>query len=114
MKARTLVVAFSLLFVASALAGPEKLSPELQAWFEDVSPILTGTERAVFQKLQTNAEREKFVRFFWRMKDPYPDTAENEFQKEYVERVQFADQNFGRHSSKRGSQTDRGFFYLVL
>lgn len=114
MKARALGVAFSILLVASALAGPEKLSPELQAWFEDVSPILTRTERAVFQKLQTNAEREKFVRFFWRMRDPLPDTTANEFQKGYEERVRFADQNFGHYSPKRGSQTDRGYYYLVL
>jgi len=114
MKTRTLVVAFSLLLAATALAGPEKLSPELRTWLEDVSPILTRTERAVFQKLQTNAEREKFVRFFWRMRDPLPDTTVNEFQKEYEERVRFADQNFGHYSPKRGSQTDRGFFYLVL
>lgn len=114
MKARTLGIAFSILFVASALAGPEKLSPELQVWLEDVSPILTRTERAVFQKLQTNAEREKFVRFFWRMRDPLPDTTANEFQKEYEGRVRFADQNFGHYSPKRGSQTDRGYYYLVL
>jgi GWxTD domain-containing protein len=114
MKARALGVAFSILFVASALAGPEKLSPELKVWLEDVSPILTRTERAVFQKLQTNAEREKFVRFFWRMRDPLPDTTANEFQKEYEERVRFADQNFGRSSPKRGSQTDRGYYYLAL
>ena len=107
-------MAFSILFVASALAAQEKLSLELQAWLEDVSPILTRTERAVFKKLQTNAEREKFVRFFWRMRDPLPDTTANEFQKEYEERVRFADQNFGRSSPKRGSQTDRGYYYLVL
>jgi GWxTD domain-containing protein len=114
MRARALGVAFSILFVASALAAQEKLSLELQAWLEDVSPILTRTERAVFKKLQTNAEREKFVRFFWRMRDPLPDTTANEFQKEYEERVRFADQNFGRSSPKRGSQTDRGYYYLVL
>ncbi len=114
MKTRTLVAAFSLILAATAMAGPEKLSPGLRTWLEDVSPILTRTERAVFQKLQTNAEREKFVRFFWRMRDPLPDTTVNEFQKEYEERVRFADQNFGRSSPKRGSQTDRGFFYLVL
>ena len=114
MKARALGVAFSILLVASALAGPEKLSPELQAWLEDVSPIITRTERAVFVKLQTNAEREKFVRFFWRMRDPLPDTTANEFQKEYEERVRFTDQNFGHYSPKRGSQTDRGYYYLVL
>jgi GWxTD domain-containing protein len=114
MKARALGVVFSILLAANALAGLEKLSPELQAWLEDVSPILTRTERAVFKKLQTNAEREKFVRFFWRMRDPAPDTTENEFQKEYAERVRFADQTFGRDSPKRGSRTDRGQIYLVL
>jgi GWxTD domain-containing protein len=98
----------------AAAAAVEKLSPEMQRWLEDVSPILTRTERAVFNKLQTNADRAKFVRFFWRMRDPYPDTAENEFQKEYEERVRYADQNFGHYSPKRGSQTDRGYFYVVL
>ncbi len=116
-KPGILVLSLSLLAVTAALsAAPqaEKLSPDLQTWLEDVSPILTKTERAVFNRLQTNADRTKFVRFFWRMRDPYPDTAENEFQKEYEERVRFADQSFGHYSPKRGSQTDRGYFYVVL
>jgi GWxTD domain-containing protein len=104
----------AVLLAGNALAAAEKLSPDLQLWFEDVSPILTKAERAVFKKLQTNADRAKFVRFFWRMRDPYPDTEANEFKKEYEERVRFADQNFGHYSPRRGSQTDRGFFYVVL
>jgi GWxTD domain-containing protein len=114
MKKRSLSVVLALLFATSVQAGPEKLSPELQAWLEDVSPIITKTEREVFLKLQTNADREKFRRFFWRMRDPAPDTSENEFQKEYLERIRFADQTFGRDSPRRGSQTDRGKIYLVL
>jgi GWxTD domain-containing protein len=104
----------AVLLAGNALAAAEKLSPELQRWLEDVSPILTKAERAVFSKLQTNLDRAKFVRFFWRMRDPLPDTTENEFQREYEERIRFADQNFGHYSPKRGSQTDRGFFYVVL
>jgi GWxTD domain-containing protein len=103
-----------LLFAAGARAAGEKPSPELARWLEDVSPILTKIERTVFLKLQTNADRAKFVRFFWRMRDPLPDTAANEFQKEYEDRVLFADRNFGHFSPKRGSQTDRGFYYLLL
>ena len=116
-KPGILVLSLSLLAATVALAAApkaEKLSPELQTWLEDVSPILTKIERAVFNRLQANADRAKFVRFFWRMRDPYPDTAENEFQKEFEERVRFADQNFGHYSPKRGSQTDRGYFYVVL
>jgi len=102
------------LLSASLVAASEKLSPDLERWLEDVGPILTKTERSVFLKLGTNADRAKFVRLFWRMRDPRPDTALNEFQKEYEGRIRFADQNFGHFSPKRGSQTDRGFFYVLL
>ncbi len=108
------VLAAALLLSSFLPAAPEKPSPELARWLEDVAPILTRAERSVFRNLQTNADRAKFVRLFWRMRDPLPDTDENEFQREYEERVRFADQTFGRTSHKRGSQTDRGYFYLVL
>jgi GWxTD domain-containing protein len=85
-----------------------------RAWLEDVTPVITKTERDVFLKLRTDAERDKFIRFFWRQRDPLPDTSENEYYKEYMERVRFADRNFGHYSPKRGSQTDRGYYYLVL
>jgi GWxTD domain-containing protein len=101
-------------FVGNVLAAVEKPTPELMRWLEDVSPIITKAERAVYARLQTNADRTKFVRFFWRSRDPLPDTSENEFQKEYEERIRYADENFGRTSPKRGSQTDRGFFYVLL
>lgn len=99
---------------AVLLAAAEKMTAELELWLEDVSPIISKTERTVFLKLETNTDRAKFVRLFWRMRDPFPDTNENEFRKEYEERVRFADRTFGHFSPKRGSQTDRGFFYLVL
>jgi len=91
-----------------------ELPARYREWLEDVSPIITRTEQEIFSKLKTDADREKFIRFFWRQRDPYPDTAENEFYKEYMERVRYADQNFGRESSRRGSQTERGYFYLLL
>ena len=102
------------LLAGSALAAVEKISPDLERWLEDVSPIITKAERSVFTHLQTNADRAKFVHFFWRTRDPLPDTTENEFQKEYEERIRYADQNFGHFSPKRGSQTERGFFYVLL
>ncbi len=109
---------FGLILVALlagvGLAAVEKPTPELGRWLEDVSPIITKAERAVYSKLETNADRAKFVRFFWRTRDPLPDTSENEFQKEYEERIRYADQNFGHYSPKRGSQTERGFYYVLL
>ena len=115
----SLVLALLLAAGAARAAGPqaaaaEMISPPLATWLEDVAPIMTKAERAVFSSLKTNADRTKFVRFFWRSRDPLPDTEENEFQKEYEARVRYADETFGRTSPKRGSQTDRGFFYVLL
>lgn len=109
-----LLLAAGTALAAGPQAAPEKITPQLATWLEDVAPIITKAERAVFTRLRTNVDREKFVRFFWRSRDPLPDTEENEFRKEYEERVRYADQNFGRTSPKRGSQTDRGFFYVLL
>jgi len=118
-KTWPILILAALLAAGSALAaGPqaaaERMTAELAAWLEDVSPIITKAERSVFAGLRTNADRSKFVRFFWKSRDPLPDTEENEFRKEYEERIRYADQNFGRSSPKRGSQTDRGFFYVLL
>lgn len=103
--------------LAAAGGAAEKaagLLPEHRLWLEDVEPIITRVERDVFLKLRTPQERETFIRFFWRARDPLPDTSENEFQKEYYERIRFADRYFGIGSHKRGSRTDRGFYYLLL
>ncbi|MGD1009134.1 MAG: GWxTD domain-containing protein [Candidatus Aminicenantales bacterium] len=108
-----LLVLFACLFPGSLLSQ-DKMTPDQKTWLEDVSPIITKMEREVFLKLRTNAERDKFIVFFWRMRDPTPDTTENEFKKEYMGRVRFADQTFGHESPKRGSQTERGYFYLLL
>lgn len=95
------------------LAG-EKLSPKHKDWLELVSPIITKTEKDVFLKLNTDQERDKFISLFWSRRDPMPDTRENEFYQEYMKRVRFSDINFGHASFKKGSQTERGYFYLLL
>lgn len=96
----------------AAAAAP--LRPEHARWLEDAAPIITRVERDVFAALGTDRERETFIGFFWRQRDPLPDTPQNEFQAEYAERVRFADENFHIGSSKRGSQTDRGYYYCLL
>jgi len=113
---KTLVSALCIFFgLLGAPAFPgQQLVPAHRTWLDDVSPIITKIEREVFLKLKTDAERDKFIQFFWRQRDPLPDTKENEFYKEYMERVHFADQNFSIGSFKRGSQTERGSFYLIL
>lgn len=107
-------LAFILIFLAIPSLSDEKLSQEHKDWLELVSPIITRIEKDVFSKLKTNVERDKFILLFWKKRDPLPDTQENEFYKEYMARIRFADMNFGHGAVKKGSRTERGYFYLLL
>lgn len=105
--------------VATAYGQKQKdiineLTPAQRDWLEMVTPIITGAEKEVFFKLKTEQERDRFISLFWKVRDPNPDTNENEFYREYLERVHFADRYFGIGSSKRGCLTERGYYYLLL
>jgi GWxTD domain-containing protein len=92
----------------------KNLAPAYREWLEIVTPIITNSEKEVFFKLKTDRERDRFINFFWKIRDPNPDTAENEFYREYMERVHFADQFFSIGSSGRGCLSERGYYYLLL
>ena len=102
------------LLIVLHLTPEKKLLQEHKNWLELVAPIITKTEKEVFDKLKTKQERDKFIQLFWKRRDPLEETNENEFYKEYIKRISFADFNFGRGTSKKGSQTERGYFYLLL
>jgi GWxTD domain-containing protein len=111
---KTIILWVLCVFIFSAAGAQIKLSPEHQDWLDSVAPIITKVERDVFLQLKTVAEREKFIKFFWKQRDPLPDTSENEFQKDYMQRITFADKYFGIGTSKKGSRTERGYYYLLL
>jgi GWxTD domain-containing protein len=94
---------------------PRKVKRELkkayEVWLsEDVSIIITAAERAAFEKLETDDEREQFIKTFWDQRDPDPDTQENEFKEEHYERLAYANEHFT--SGKPGWMTDRGRIYV--
>ncbi|MGB9892887.1 MAG: GWxTD domain-containing protein, partial [Candidatus Saccharicenans sp.] len=90
------------------------LTPAQKEWLEIVTPVITDAEKQVFFKLKTEQERDRFINLFWKIRDPNPETSENEFYREYMERVHFADNYFSIGSSRRGCLTERGFYYLLL
>lgn len=94
--------------------GQEDLLPQHKEWLEFVSPIITQMERDVFLMLKTTEEKNNFIKLFYKKRDPLPDTEKNEFLEEYTERVRYADRQFGHDTPKKGSQTERGYFYIVL
>ena len=111
---RLCITAIVLLFFPLFNEAQKGLDSDHRDWLDQVAPIITEVERDVFKKLGNREERTKFINMFWARRDPLPDTRENEFYKEYMERIRYADFQFGRGAVKRGSRTERGFFHLLL
>jgi GWxTD domain-containing protein len=115
---------FLLLFLFVVAAGPralraddrlDRLSPAHRTWLqEEVVYIITERERDVFLSLETEEERDRFIEAFWRKRDPNPATPENEFKDEHEKRIEHANKFLGRETFRKGWQTDRGRYYIIL
>jgi GWxTD domain-containing protein len=81
---------------------------------EEVTYIITATERDVFRKLETDRERDIFIEAFWKQRDPTPGTPRNEFREEHYQRRKYANEYFGRGTPRPGWMTDRGKIYIIL
>ncbi len=90
----------------------KELNQAYKKWLsEDVKYIITKEEEKAFRALQTDEERENFIEYFWRRRDPNPDTEENEYRDEYYERIAYANERFT--SGIPGWRTDRGRIYIA-
>jgi GWxTD domain-containing protein len=88
-----------------------ELAAPYQKWVnEDVSYVITEEEKAAFQRLQTDPEREQFIEQFWLRRDPTPGTAQNEFKEEHYRRITYANAHFIEHAP--GWKTHRGIYYV--
>jgi len=80
---------------------------------EDVVYIIDDAERAAFQELSTDEERNHFIEQFWERRNPTQGSAENKFKNEHYRRIAYANQHFRTASGGPGWQTDRGHMYIV-
>ena len=69
---------------------PSDLPARYREWLEEVAPLITPEERAVFLALQRDYQRQAFLRAFWQVRDPYPDSGRNELRERWEERVELA------------------------
>ena len=98
--------ASALLAESSALPGPD--------WANGpVKYLLSSSQSRAYSRLSDQVSRAEFVARFWRARDPFPDTPENEFRREFERRVAFADENLSEGST-RGSMTDRGMVFVLM
>ena len=101
---------------ASRAEQEARLKRELETpykkWLnEEVFWIISAEERAAFQQLLTDDEREQFVEGFWLRRDPTPNTDRNEFRDEFYRRIAYANENFS-NGGVPGWKTDRGMIYI--
>jgi Ca-activated chloride channel homolog len=115
---RKVLTLAALAVVAALLAAPgaadkkkdEKeahLSPAHQRWLESVELLITPEERETFLAIEEEYQRDAFIEQFWHTRDPYPDTARNEFRERWERRVEEVRLRFGETSS------DRAKIYLL-
>ena len=79
---------------------------------EEVAYIITDEERAAFEKLTTNEERDGFVKGFWERRNPDPGSAANAFKEDYYRRIAYANKHFS--AGRPGWKTDRGHMYIIF
>lgn len=100
---------------APAQNQPPTTQPKVYTkWLEeDVVYIIEARERAAFQSLRTDEEREHFIEQFWLRRDPTPGTPENEFKGEHYRRIAYANNRWAWHAVP-GWKTDRGRIYIMF
>ncbi|HEV2577626.1 MAG TPA: GWxTD domain-containing protein [Acidobacteriaceae bacterium] len=111
-----LLFAVTLTGLASAQRGAEKKLPErYKHWLnEEVPYIIESDERAQFLTLQTDAERDSFIRSFWDARNPTPGSEINTFKEEHYRRLAYANEHYGNSEVQNGWRTDQGHIYIVL
>ena len=91
-----LAVGVAILLLTTAAAAQDPTLDRRHADFLDaVDPILSDTERRVFGELRHAYQRDAFVQRFWAVRDPYPETPQNEFRERFEQAVETAVERFG-------------------
>jgi GWxTD domain-containing protein len=90
------------------------LPPKYRSFLTLVTYIIIDKEKDVFLQLSNDRDRDIFIESFWKLRDPTPGTAENEFKIEHIQRFEYANTILGRGSTRPGWMTDRGKFHIIL
>ncbi|HKI05392.1 MAG TPA: VWA domain-containing protein [Thermoanaerobaculia bacterium] len=90
---------------ASAQAPPPAPAPEIAAryasWLEEVALLMSPKEKAAFLALGKDYQRDAFIRRFWEVRDPFPQTAVNELRERWDPRAKLARERFGKLTDDR-------------
>ena len=80
---------------------PTALPAHHWQWVEEVALLLTDEEIQSFLCLSQDYQRDAFIAEFWKARDPYPETARNEFREHWTERLSMVRQLFDSMDDER-------------
>ncbi len=77
------------------------LSSKYTAWLEEVAILMSPQEKTAFLGLGKDYQRDAFMRRFWQVRDPFPQTPVNELKERWDERAKLARERFGNLTDDR-------------
>ncbi len=95
------------------IAGSTREEDFSKNWIKGVELIITDAEKAEFEKMKKDKDKEAFILLFWAKRDPTPRTEHNEFKEEHYRRMEYVKENF-IYGYNKGIQTDQGKVYVRL
>jgi GWxTD domain-containing protein len=116
LPAITVVMAFVFIISWAADAAGEPgttLDPESEEFYQQAHFLMTKHERKVFKKLVSAEARQRFIQYFWEIRDPNPYADENEFKLLMDERFDYVNY-YLKEGNIPGWKTDRGRIYMLL
>ena len=112
---RRLIPALAALLLAVVVvdAKRESLTAAVREWIQGpVRYIALPEEIDLFKSLPDETARAAFIEYFWRRRDPRPETLTNEYRELFWRRVNEANERFA-DSAKPGWKTDRGKVHVL-
>ena len=110
MKTYKRPILFTLIFFffLNFLEGSSEQAESWEKWLKDVEPIISKAEKSVFKSLKTEEDMMNIINSFWKVRDPNPETRQNEYKLDYFKRLNYANRQLG------GTRSDRGRIYMIL
>lgn len=92
----------------------DDLDQKYQDWFGEIKVIITPDEEDAFLRMESDFQRDEFMRRFWEVRDPTPGTPQNEYRDEHYRRLEYIEKHFDRRQPRPGRDTDQGRMYILL
>ncbi len=99
--------------LSTSQAGQELSEEEKELWryYSDIRFVATEKEQKLLKSLDSKGQ-ERFLKQFWKDRDPTPETPLNEQLMEHIRRMKYTENQFAAQVNKRGSDTDKGRVYI--